>query len=202
MARQLRPNIEGSWHHITNRGAGRQPVFLCDEDRYEFLDLLALVHERYQIETHAYCMMTTHFHLLWRLPKATMSEAAQLLFAMYTRRFNQRHDRDGPLLRSRYYSSLIDSEEYLLAAAKYIHRNPVEAGITTDRELHLYKWSSFPAYVGFAEAQPWLRRGELLVQFGARAEGGSFQSETRSPRYRDGESEFLGSTVARFANGV
>lgn len=131
-----------------------------------------------------------------------MSEAAQLLFAMYTRRFNQRHKRDGPLLRSRYFSSMIETEAYLLAVAKYIHRNPVEAGTSSDRTLPNYKWSSFPAYVGLTAAQPWLWRAELLVLFGTVETGGSFRSETVTPRYSRDESEYLDATLAGGIVGV
>jgi REP element-mobilizing transposase RayT len=77
MARPLRINIAGGWYHITSRGQRRQPIFHDDKDRAEFLYRLEEATKRYGVQVHAYVLMSNHYHLLIRTPKANTSEAMQ-----------------------------------------------------------------------------------------------------------------------------
>ena len=83
MARPLRLEFEGAWYHVMNRGAGRRDIFLDDGHRERFLDLLGELLERFGVETHAYCLMDNHYHLLLHTPEANLSRAilgSRLLF--------------------------------------------------------------------------------------------------------------------------
>jgi REP element-mobilizing transposase RayT len=164
MARPLRIDLDGGWSHVMNRGADRRAVFFDDSDRIEFGARLADIHDRFGVETHAYCLMTTHYHVLLHCPDGGLSDAMQRLGSMYTRHVNDRLGRDGALFRGRFHSRHIVSDAHLLAAARYIHRNALDLpGV--DR-VERYRWSSHRAYVGYRIVPPWLRTDVVLGHFG------------------------------------
>lgn len=148
-----------------NRGARHCDIFLNDADRRSFLDCLAEASERSGIELHSYCLMGNHFHLLVRTPEPRLGEAMRFITSTHARRFNHHHGTDGPLFRGRYRSLLVDSDAYLLVASRYIHLNPVRAGLVTEPEQ--YRWSSHPAFVGLAATPTWLHTEHLLAATGA-----------------------------------
>ena len=84
--------------------------------------------------------MSNHYHLLVKTPEGNLSRAMRHINGVYTQRHNRMNNTDGPLFRGRYKSILIDSDSYLLHLSKYIHLNPLEAGMTDD--LSKYNWSS------------------------------------------------------------
>jgi REP element-mobilizing transposase RayT len=165
MPRALRQQYAGAWHHVVNRGANRQATFLDPTDHLTFLALMAEIVRRYPVEIHAYCLMTNHFHLLVRTVDPVLDTSIQFLKARYTRLFNDRHGRDGPLFRGRYWSTLVETEQYLAAVSRYIHRNAV--AIVGDRIVD-YPWSSYPVYQGARAAEPWLSTEFTLAEFGGR----------------------------------
>ena len=155
MARQLRIDYPGAWHHVMNRGRRKELIFFSDSDRLSFLELLARICERYGIRINAYCLMGNHYHLLIQAPEGRLSEAMRYLDSVYTLRFNRRHDLDGPLFRGRFRSKLVDSDGYLECVVRYVHRNPIDLpGIKT---LEDYRWSSYPAFLAGPSYWPsWL----------------------------------------------
>ena len=164
MARALRPDIEDGWHHLMNRGTDHGDVFFIDSDRIEFGRRLADAFDRFGIETHAYCLMDNHFHLLWHCPDAGLSDAMQRLSSMYTRHVNDRAGRDGPLFRGRFHSRLIVDERQLVATARYIHRNALELpGVTMAKD---YRWSSHRTYLGLRRKPDWLCTSTVLDGWG------------------------------------
>lgn len=110
--------------------------------------------------------MSNHFHLLVRSLEGRLAEGMQHLSGRFTRLVNVRIGRDGPLFRGRYASIGIDGDAHLTQAVKYIHRNPIAAGIVSDAEA--WPWSSAAAYVGAVDSPTWLRTDFVLDLFGPR----------------------------------
>ncbi len=165
MGRPLRVDQPGQWHQVYNRGARGQPIFLNDDDRLHFLYLLGVITHRWNIEIHAYALMTNHFHLLVHCPDGNLSPAMQYLFSNYVRAFNKRHGFDGPLFRGRFEDTTPDGDGetalhlFIQNEARYAHRNPLD--IQRDLDLALYEWSSYPAYVGAAQGEWWLKTEQI-----------------------------------------
>ena len=141
MPRLLRIEYPGAWHHIINRGSGKRTIFHGQEYYQLFLDLLHKVVDRYQIQVHAYCLMSNHYHLIVHSPQGNLSEAMQYLNSMYVRRYNKWQNTDGPLFRGRFSSFIVDVDRYLLVLSRYIHLNPVDANLVDYPGQ--YKWSSY-----------------------------------------------------------
>jgi REP element-mobilizing transposase RayT len=147
-----------------NRGAARQAIYLQPAHQQLFLALLGELLERFGIETHAYCLMDNHYHLLLHTPKGQLNRGMRHLNGLYTQRFNRREQRDGALFRGRYKAILVEADAYLLQVSRYIHRNPLEAGFT--EPLERYRWSSYAAYVQCVCPEPWLQCHHVLAMAG------------------------------------
>lgn len=129
MARQTRQDTAGSVHHVTNRGVGRRAIFENRLDRRCFLDHVVHAVTRGEIDLIAFCVMSTHFHLLVRSLEGRLDVAMRRIQTAYSTYFNQRTARDGALVKGRYFSRLVDDDAYFNAVVDYIHLNPVQAGI-------------------------------------------------------------------------
>jgi REP element-mobilizing transposase RayT len=164
MARPLRIEYPGAFYHIINRGNAGEAIYADDSDRRKFLEYLERVVERFTISIHAYCLMTTHYHLIVETPNANISSAIQWLNVSYVTYHNRKHHRHGHLFQGRFKSILINADDYLLVLSRYIHLNPVRATITESPED--YPWSSYRAYVKGGNAIPsWLECDRLLSYF-------------------------------------
>ena len=154
MARPLRVHYPNAWYHVMNRGAGRQRIFNNNIHRIIFLELLEECHKMFNVKIYAYCLMDNHYHLLLSTPDANLSGAMRHLNGVYTQRFNRISKTDGPLFRGRYKAQLVEEDCYLLIVSRYIHLNPVKAGLVDHPAK--YKWSSYAAYLGLAKVPTWL----------------------------------------------
>jgi len=147
MPRALRVHVPDGIYHVVIRGDNREPVFVDDFDRQEYLNLLHSYKTKMGFPLYAYALMTNHIHLLLSSgERATVSSIMHVLSLTYTKYFNRRYDRVGHLYQGRFHSTVIDSERYLLEALRYIHLNPVEAGMV--RHPREYPWTSYHSYVG------------------------------------------------------
>ena len=164
MSRPLRIEFEGAVYHITSRGNARQAIFLDDEDREQFLSVLASVVERFRWVCHAYCLMDNHYHLLIETPEANLSGGMRQLNGVYTQYFNRIHARVGHLFQGRYKSIVVDKDSYLLELCRYVVLNPVRAGVR--RSAVQWKWSSYRAMSGMGRASAFLTVDWVLSQFG------------------------------------
>jgi REP element-mobilizing transposase RayT len=164
MPRSLRIVDLDSWHHVTLRGADRQDVFTDDCDRLHAEHLLGEIADRFGVETHAYCFMSNHLHLLEHCTDGRLSEALQYASSVYASRYNWRHGRTGPLFGGRFHSTTIESTEQLLQTSRYIHRNPL--AFLGESMLAAYRWSSLGVYLGRRPAPPWLQTSTVLDLFG------------------------------------
>ena len=160
MARPLRIEYADAWYHIMNRGRRSELIFIHERDYSGFIELLKDTSEMWNLRITAYCLMPSHYHILVQTPDANISRCMRHIDGVYTQRFNRYHQCDGPLFRGRYKSILIDADQYLLQLVRYIHRNPLKAGLTD--QLDRYVWSSHMGYMSTAENWNWLHKNFVL----------------------------------------
>jgi REP element-mobilizing transposase RayT len=160
MGRHHRELTQSDWFHVYNRGADRQDIFSADHDRTLFESLLAEAFDRFEIELHAYALMTNHVHLLVHGPNGGLSEAMQRLCGRYAAAYNERTERTGSLFTGRFQSVPITSEAQLTWSGRYIHRNPLD--IVAASALAAYRWSSLGFLLGKWPTPDWLATGTLL----------------------------------------
>jgi putative transposase len=163
MARPLRIEFAGALYHVTARGNARQDIYSDDADRKAFLTLLDQVRTRYHWYVHAYCLMSNHYHLLIETCTPTLSRGMKLLNGGYSQSYNRRHRRVGHLFQGRFKAILVQKENYLLELSRYIVLNPVRARMV--RRAVDWKWSSYRAMAGLADAEPWLTTDWILSCF-------------------------------------
>ncbi|MBC2694643.1 MAG: hypothetical protein HF982_05080 [Desulfobacteraceae bacterium] len=162
MARQLRIEFEGAYYHILSRGNNQSNIFHSDEDRQDFLYILADMSKRFEVEIYAYVLMDNHYHLLLRTMRPNLSKSMQWLGTRYTRRFNLRNLQSGHLFQGRFKSIIVENDAYLLRLSCYIHRNPLRARIV--ERLVNYKWSSYRFYAYKKKPPEWLKTGPIFSQ--------------------------------------
>ncbi|MBT8342376.1 MAG: hypothetical protein HKP58_17650 [Desulfatitalea sp.] len=155
MSRQWRIEYPNALYHVMSRGNGGQTIYCSDKDRVLFLSLLEEVTKRFNIEIHAYVLMSNHYHLLVRTLEANLSKAMQWLGTTYTRRFNISNHMGGHLFQGRFKSIIVQNDAYLLRLSCYIHRNPLRAGIV--ERLADYQWSSYLYYAYKSKPPNWLK---------------------------------------------
>lgn len=163
MARPLRIEYSGALYHVLNRGVERRKIFGGDRDCEEFLGIIRALFPRYRVTLHAYCLMPNHYHLFLRTPLGKLRRFMQELGGDYGMYYNKRHHRVGPLFQGRYKAQLVDKDEYALQLSRYIHMNPVMAGMA--RKPEDYRWSSYRTYMGAGKADTYLHTGFLLAMF-------------------------------------
>ena len=146
MPRVARTVIAGIPHHVTQRGNNRQDIFFVDDDRRFYLETLKRESAKYDLEIHAYCLMTNHVHVV-AVPgnDDSLAMAIGRTHFNYTQYINRFHRRSGHLWQNRYYSCPVDDKS-LPVVAWYVETNPVRAGIV--RKAWRYKWSSAVAHTG------------------------------------------------------
>ncbi len=145
MARQLRIEYEGAFYHITSRGNQREQIFWDNRDRERFKEIIKRTKERYGYLLHAYVLMDNHYHLLIETPHANIKQIMQNINTSYTVYANKRHKRFGHLFQGRYKAFIVDKESYLMELSRYIHLNPVRAGMV--KAADEYRWSSYREYM-------------------------------------------------------
>ena len=163
MARPLRIQYPGAFYHVIARGNEGTQIFETEGDRKRFLSYLESAHERYGALFHAYCLMGTHYHLLLETPHANLSRICHFINGAYTTYFNLRKERSGHLFQGRYQAILVEKDAYAQELSRYIHLNPLRAGLVSD-PLD-YAWSSYRCYIGTVTKPPWLVTDVILDYF-------------------------------------
>lgn len=152
-----------------NRGRRGEDVFHSTADYQMFILLLKETCEEFGLRVSAYCLMPNHYHLLVNTPHANLSRCMRHINGVYTQRFNKEHEYDGQLFRGRYKSIVVENDEYLIEVMKYIHKNPVKAGLVAD--LMDFPWCSHKGFLSKARKWEWLNREplyELLTRYKSR----------------------------------
>ncbi len=146
MPRKPRIEFEGAFYHVITRGNQRQKIFRAVADNGKYLQILTNYKNRYHFHLFAYVLMENHIHLLMETGDTPLSKILQGINQSYTLYFNRRYKTVGHLFQGRYKAILCDRDNYLLALLKYIHQNPLRAGIAESPDA--YRWSSHHAYTG------------------------------------------------------
>jgi putative transposase len=146
MPREARTKSKTGIYHIIWRGANRQEIFHDDTDWIQFLDILRKVQRRYQLVFYAWCLMGNHVHLLVKEGTEDISITMKRIGISYAKYYNWRYITTGHLFQDRFKSENVETITYLLRVVRYIHQNPVKAGIVNHAEE--WKWSSCRGYYG------------------------------------------------------
>lgn len=163
MARKPRIEIENGLYHVIVRGNQKQEIFRNDDDYGRYLKLLLAYKQKFFFLIHAYVLMSNHVHLLIETGRFPLSKIMQGINQSYTAYFNRKHDTVGHLFQGRYKAILCDHDEYLLEIVKYIHLNPVRAGMVSGPEA--YRWSSHQSYLQKNEKTGIADTGHVLRMF-------------------------------------
>lgn len=164
-----------SYYHTYSRGINKSKIFSRPEDKNYFLYLISrhlsykivinsrgysYPHYRGKVELLTYCLMDNHFHLLfYQQETKSLSEMMQSVLSAYTAYFNRTYNRSGPLFESRYKSSLVNKDDYLMHVSRYIHLNP--------RSWKYYKHSSI-IHIRKGTEPEWLQTDKVLEQHDSR----------------------------------
>jgi REP element-mobilizing transposase RayT len=132
-------------YHVVVRGNQRSRIFLDDEDREKYIDIICKINKEKAFFVYAYCLMDNHAHLLINEGRDQITKIMQRIGVSYAYYFNKKYDRVGHLFQDRFRSQAIESEKYLLAALRYIHNNPVKAHMVESPAQ--FPWSSYNAYI-------------------------------------------------------
>ncbi len=143
ISRHSRIWYEGATYHLMERGVRRDSIFLEKSDYEIFQEFLRIELEKNHCTLHAYCMMTNHFHLLTQTSDIDIGRFMQGLAGKYAAYFNHKHGYRGHVFEGRYRACLVESDAYFLQTSRYIHLNPVKAGMVARPED--YAWSSYRA---------------------------------------------------------
>jgi putative transposase len=186
VARSLRIDFPGAWHHVTGRGNERRIIFRSDADRRHWLELVAQLPKRFGVLIHGYVLMPNHYHLIVESGDIALRVVMQWLNVSYTVWFNRRHGRVGHLFQGRYKAVLVEAGQWGLQLSRYVHLNPVRVkrlglgkadqgarrvGLAPAanaeevarrlRVLQEFAWSSYRTYCGLERAPQWLQVSHL-----------------------------------------
>ncbi len=166
MPRQARIDAPGALHHVIIRGIERKAIFKDAKDYRNFLDRLGLILTETETPCFAWALMINHAHLLLRTGSVPLSLVMRRLLTGYAQQFNRRHQRHGHVFQNRYKSILCEQDPYLLELVRYIHLNPIRAGIVDgNKKLNVYPYTGHATLMGKVK-RPWQDTTYVLALFG------------------------------------
>jgi REP element-mobilizing transposase RayT len=149
MPRKSRIDAPGALHHIIARGIERSPIFRNNQDRADFIRRLSAILKETGTHCYAWTLIANHFHLLLKTGLVPVAQVMRRLLTGYAVSFNKRHHRSGYLFQNRYKSILCQEDSYLLELVRYIHLNPLRAGLVgTIEALDLFAYCGHSAIMG------------------------------------------------------
>jgi len=149
MPRTARLDAPGVLHHVMIRGIERRKIFRNDKDHEDFIERLANLCPSMKTHCYAWAFLPNHAHFLFRTGREPLSKLMRRLLTGYVIGFNQRHKRRGQLFQNRYKSIICQEETYLQELVRYIHLNPIRAGmVQTLDELKKYKFCGRSVLMG------------------------------------------------------
>jgi REP element-mobilizing transposase RayT len=159
MPRKAREESGTGIFHVMMRGINHQNIFESPEDYYQFIATLDRMRFRYDDEGtpsgsnctyYAYCLMSNHFHLLIREREESVGETIKRIASSYVYYYNRKYGRDGHLFKERFKSEPVNDMAYFTTLLRYIHQNPVKAGIV--EHVRDYEFSSWGEYDGSVDS--------------------------------------------------
>lgn len=144
MPRRARNKSSTGIYHIILRGINKQRIFEDNEDNRRFLETIKTYQETSEYQVYAYCLMSNHVHLLMKEGNENLGIVFRRIGASYVYWYNWKYNRRGHLFQDRYKSEAVETDKYFLTVLRYIHQNPIKAGIT--KEIQAYPWSSYREY--------------------------------------------------------
>ena len=166
MPRQARIDAPGAVHHIIARGIERGRIFRDDEDRHNFISRLGELVSETKTKCFAWALIPNHLHLLLKTGSVSIATLMRRLLTGYAIGHNRRHRRSGHLFQNRYKSILCQEDAYLKELVRYIHLNPLRAGLVADMtELEKYPFSGHSFIVG-KKRNDWQSVIEVLALYG------------------------------------
>ncbi len=167
MPRSARLDTPGTLHHVIIRGIERREIVDDDNDRNAFVERLGRLSADLETPVYAWALMTNHAHILLRSGGAGLSTFMSKLLTGYAMSYNRRHHRHGHLFQNRYKSIVCEEDSYFMELVRYIHLNPLRAGLVdTLAKLGWYRWGGHSCVVG-RRKQAWFERNYVLRWFGA-----------------------------------
>ena len=163
LPRPPRLHVPGGYYHVYARGNGKQDIFFTSNDRLRWEQLLRDGLQRYNHLLHAYCWMTNHVHVAIQAGEEPLARFIGTLLSRYAKGFNRKTGRSGHLFERRYGAKLVKDDSYLLELVRYIHQNPLRAGIA--RRVGDYSWCSHHVYSG-VKRKSWITTDTVLSLFG------------------------------------
>jgi REP element-mobilizing transposase RayT len=146
MPREARVKSRTGIYHIMWRGANRQEIFHEDEDWMNFLTIFKRYKLKCELKVYAWCLMSNHVHLLMKEGNEDISKTMQRIGVSYAGNYNWKYRTTGHLFQDRFKSENVENKEYLRTVVRYIHQNPVKAGMV--QQADEWKWSSCRGYYG------------------------------------------------------
>lgn len=174
MARVARSRYPPGYYHIMNRGIAREKIFSSAADKNHYKKLAKSIFTEYPIEILAWCIMDNHFHYVLKGEPTDFSHALRRLNQSYAMTYNRRRERVGHVFQNRFKGEYIDSDDYLFAAVRYVHMNPVKAKIVS--HAGDFAWSSY---------------GEYFPDSGLKGSGSCYKKELASLTQREDRQNFL-----------
>lgn len=146
MPRRARVKSGSGIYHIMLRGANRQEIFHDDEDCLRFLDILHKYKLKTVVKIYAWCLMSNHVHLLLKEGNEDISTTIKRIGVSFVSYYNMKYGTIGHLFQDRFKSENVENRRYLLTVVRYIHQNPIKAGIV--KRVNEWRWSSCRDYYG------------------------------------------------------
>ena len=144
MARMAREKSETGIYHVMLRGIDKRDIFLTNSDYEKFIECLKKSKKKASYTIYAYCLMTNHIHMLIKAEEEEIGDTIRRITVSYAQYYNIKNGRTGHLFQNRFKSEPVNTDRYFLTVLRYIHQNPVKAGMVENVED--YRWSSYNIY--------------------------------------------------------
>jgi len=176
MPRAPRIWFPGAVYHLVQRGNNQKDIFKEDRDREWLLKTVKETKKEMEFKLYLYSLMDNHYHLIIETPEPNLSSGMRQINGVYTQAYNRRHNKTGHIFQGRYKALLVDIDEYAQELSRYIHLNPVKAGMV--EKPHQYKWSSYRDYINVG-SDPLMVDKQYLFLYHNHPGGGGYDGKER-----------------------